>query len=256
MSGRLKEHIATRRQVRQAKKIAAVDQNRGKRKVIAWVLFILFIVFVVAEGAGIYLAKKEYERQYAAELTSNIISDLAIMSAAFQTGNQALFEQNLNEYRNDLAQLNKNNYAHQNSADKLAKLNNYERVITNDAQVVSELNQLHSMLNQLNLIASANDIVEDLTSYRQNLIKLEENIASIKTEQLKNVKTELLALTVELESQLESIAICVNVCPSSTFDSKRDLFKTTITDAIAKLNSMNEKLVERYSPHQYILLLQ
>ena len=28
------------------------------------------------------------------------------------------------------------------------------------------------------------------------------------------------------------------------------------TDAIAKLNSMNEKLVERYSPHQYILLLQ
>lgn len=112
------------------------------------------------------------------------------------------------------------------------------------------------MLNQLSLIAPTNDIVEDLTSYRQNLIKLEENVNSIKAEQLKEIKTELLALTVELESQLESIAICVNVCPSSTFDSKRDFLKTTITDAIAKLNGMNDKLVERYSPHQYILLLQ
>ena len=256
MSGRLKEHIATRRRVRQAKKIAAVDQNRGKRKLVAWLLFVLLIIFVVAEGAGVYLARKEYERQHAAELESDIISNLAIMSAALQTGNQALFEQNFNAYRTDLARLNKNNYARQNSADKLAKLNDYEKVINDDAGVILELNQLHSMLNQLSLIASTNDIVEDLTSYRQNLIKLEENVNSIKAEQLKEIKTELLALTVELESQLESIAICVNVCPSSTFDSKRDFLKTTITDAIAKLNGMNDKLVERYSPHQYILLLQ
>ena len=256
MNGEFKERIATRRQVRRAKKIAAVDQNRGKRMFVAWILFILALVFIVAEGAGVYLAKKEYERQRAVELSSNLVSDLAIMSVALQTGNQALFDQNFNKYRVDLAEYNTNNHVRQNDTEKLAKLNTYEKTLLDDAAVIKELNQLHSMLNQLALIASANDIVDDVTSYRQNLIKLEENVMELQTDQLKDIKTELLNATNQLESQLESIAICVNVCPSSTFDSKRDVFKTTVTDTNAKLNGLNEKLVEQYSPHQYILLLQ
>lgn len=256
MSETLRERIATRRKVRYAKKIAAVDQNRGKRKAVAWLLLVVAIIVVAAECVGLFMAKKEYERQRATEISSNLVSNLAIMSAALQTGNQALFDQNFNEYRAYLIQYNTNNYVRQNESEKLNRLNEYEKILVDDASVIRELNQLHSILNQLNLIAATDDIVEDLTSYRQNLIKLEENVVTLKTDQLQDAKKILLDTTDKLESQLDSIAICVNVCPSSTYNDKRTLFNSTITDASAKLNSANDALVERYSPHQYILLLQ
>ena len=256
MRAELKEHLSTKRKIRQAKRLAAVDQNRPKRMRLIVILIICAVILLASECFGLYYTKLEHDRQHADETASNMVSDLAIMSVALQSGNQALFEQNFNEFQKDLTEYSQNHYVQQNSKDNLSRLQNYATILRDDAATISEMNQLHSMLNQLSLIAESDNLVENLAAYRQNLVKLEENLVEVDAEQLQDARKMLEGSTNELEAQLESIAICVNVCPSSTIKDKKELFTETISDAVAKFETLNETLVERYSPHQYILLLQ
>jgi hypothetical protein len=256
MKNELREHVKTKRKIRQAKRISAVDQTRGKRMFRAWLFLAIVVVFVIAECVGLFLAKRESDRQKSVDIQNQMVADLAIISTAFQSGNQPLFDKNFANYQTHLNAYSNNDYVKYFQSDRVEQLQNYATTLKDNMETIKQLNQLHAMLNQLGLIAETDDLVDNITSYRQNLIKLDENIKSITVEELKEVKKELEKTTAELESQLDSVAICVNVCPANTIKDKYELFNSTIKDSNAKFSTLNDQLAKKYSPDELILLLQ
>ena len=102
MKNELREHVKTKRKIRQAKRISAVDQTRGKRIFRAWLFLAIVVVFVIAECVGLFLAKRESDRQKSVDIQNQMVADLAIISTAFQSGNQPLFDKNFANYQTHL----------------------------------------------------------------------------------------------------------------------------------------------------------
>lgn len=256
MRENIAQHLVARSRVRKAKMISALDQTRRKRAVFAAVAVIIIGVFIVAECIGLVFAKREHDRQESIKLSSEIISNLAIISSSLQSGNQGLYDKSFNNLNRNVDHYRKNAYTKRYDARKAKALEEYVITLAHDRATISQINQLHAMLNQLSLIAESDDLVSNISAFRQNLIKLDENIAQIDSDNLASVKAELLSMTDQLEKQLEAITICVNVCPENIIADKVKLFEAQVKDGVAKISTLNEHIVEKYSPDRYILLLQ
>ncbi|MBQ8156969.1 hypothetical protein IJ102_01065 [Candidatus Saccharibacteria bacterium] len=250
------EQVTMRRRVRQAKRRSAVDQTRSYRRRVASVLFVIAVLFILLESIGLSFAKNQHDQDRATDISADIVSDLAIISSALQSGNQALYDKSYNQFTHDLAAYLANNYVQYHQADRAAKLKEYYSLLHDNAETIRQLNYLHSMLLQLGNVSRDGELAARLSDYRQNLQKLESSLDAVDATELSSAKQELKELSANLKEQLDGIIVCTNICPDHAIDDKRQNFIKSVEAVRQKIDQLNTELNARYSPAPYILLLQ
>ena len=227
-----------------------------KRK-IAIALMISAIVVLIAEFLGLYFARQSHQRAVADETKSQLAVDLGTLSAALQSGNQALYEKSYRNFSSHLATYRTNPFARRESAEQITKLSEYAQLLSDDAETVRTLNSFHATLLQLNLTPETDDNIEKLSDYRKKFTQLASNIEqTAELPLLAELRERSLKILPKLASKLDAVLVCAGLCPTATMNEKQKDFSESLAEGIKQLKIENADIAERYSPAEYILLLQ
>ena len=120
--------MSTRRQdrkaVRKANRIAAIDQEKPKRNFRKVVVIIVAAIFVVVESFLLLSSKVHYDYDESVKVAEEMTIQLSMINTSLQTGNKALFEESLTNFREQLNLFEGNEYVKKNNLFQLHTIAN------------------------------------------------------------------------------------------------------------------------------------
>ena len=136
--------MSTRRQdrkaVRKANRIAAIDQEKPKRNFRKVAVIIAAAIFVVVESFLLLSSKVHYDYDESVKVAEEMTIQLSMINTSLQTGNKALFEESLTNFREQLNLFEENEYVKKNASDLLGRLQKYSATFTDDAALAVDVN--------------------------------------------------------------------------------------------------------------------
>lgn len=253
--------MSTRRQdrkaVRKANRIAAIDQEKPKRNFRKVVVIIVAAIFVVVESFLLLSSKVHYDYDESVKVAEEMTIQLSMINTSLQTGNKALFEESLTNFREQLNLFEENEYVKKNASDLLGRLQKYSATFTDDAALVNQIMEIRVATNSISATATeAKDTQVDAVkvyAIRDDYTALRGGLESINAPELKGIKEKLISLSDEIIKFTDSAAVCVSICAENTLNDKQDGIKDIIGRYEADLAKESKEKSEKYSPNQLIL---
>lgn len=246
-----------RRAVRKANRISAIDQEKPKRDFRKVVVIVVAAVFIAVESILLLSSKVNYDYSESVKIADEMTIQLSMINTSLQTGNKALFEESLTNFREQLDLFEKNGYVKKNAADLLERLQKYSATFTDDASLVSQIMEIRVATNSILSTASdAKDTQVDAVkvyAIRDDYTALRGGLESINASELKSIKEKLISLSDEVIKFTDSAAVCVSICADNTLNDKQNGIKDIIGRYESDLVKESREKSEKYNPNQLIL---
>lgn len=222
--------------------------------------FAIAFVFFGAEVFAVCTAKNQYDHDRAKSTAEELSVELGLISSALNSGNKKLYDESVSRYRTTLATFNKNEYSHNRQADLLVELRDYNNLLKDNKDKISEFLELSAALSgvysELQLADTESEF--DATNFyhmQETFQSLRDTLDRIKSEDLKGVKEKLDEFASEVMNLAESSAICVSVCPKSSFEEKQKKLQEIKEKYINEFETLEHDASNKFSPSELIVKL-
>lgn len=216
-------------------------------------------IFFGAEVFGVCTAKNIYDHNRAKTTAEELSVELSLVSSALNTGNKKLYNESLSRYRVTLAEFSRNEYMHYAQAGLLNKLRDYSNLLRDSSEEIDIFLELSAALASVHSELQLADAEElDIANFyriQETFRHLREALDKIKSEELKDVKGKLDSFAQEIMSLSESSAICISVCPKSSFEEKQKKIQEIKARYEKDFNNIGLDASKDYNPSELILML-
>ncbi len=246
-----------RRAVRRANRISAIDQEKPKRDFRVAAMIVAALFFAAIESFLLLSSKASYDYNESVKVADEMTIQLSMINSSLRTGNRALFEESLGNFREQLVLFEKNEYVKANASDLLGRLQKYSAVFADDAVLVNHIMEIRVAASSISgTAAEAIDGQADaikVYAIRDDFVALRGGLESINAPELKSIKETLIALSDEMIKYTDSAAVCIGVCTENTLSSKRNDIEDIVKRYATRLAEESKAISEKYSPGQLIL---
>ncbi|MCQ2570830.1 MAG: hypothetical protein MJ154_01085 [Candidatus Saccharibacteria bacterium] len=195
----------------------------------AVLVFVLVFVFFGAEVFAVCTAKNNYDYGRAKESSEELSVELGLISSSLSSGNKKLFEDSIERYNATLAGFANNEYVHRRHPELLNSLREYGNKLKTNRDEINEFLELSAALASIEseLQISDGKKIEAVNFYnlQETFQKLLDVLEKIESENISTIKEPLESFSKEIISLSESTAICISVCPKSSFAEKQGKLK-------------------------------
>ena len=221
--------------------------------------FVVAFVFFGVEVFAVCTAKKQYDYSRAKETAEELSVELGLVSSALNSGNKKLFDESVSRYRVTLANFNKNDYSHNYQSDLLVELRDYNNLLKDNKEKIDEFLELSAALSGIysELQMTDSEKFDSVNFYRirETFQHLRDALDKIESEDLKDVKEKLDAFAQDIMSLAESSAICVSVCPKSSFADKQKKLQEIKEKYSKDFEALELGASKKFSPSELIVKL-
>lgn len=233
--------------------------KKNSRRNYAALGFIIAFIFFGIEVFAVCTAKNQYDYSRAKESAEELSVELGLVSSALDSGNRKLYDDSLSRYRATLSTFSENEYSYRHQAELIKQLRDYNNKLKDSEPEIAEFMELSAALSGLNseLFNADSDKLDAVNFYhiQETFQHLRESLDKMKSEKLTPLKTKLDDFAKDIISLTESSAICISVCPKSSFEGKRDKLKEIKERYAKELNELSKKASEDYNPSEIIIRL-
>ena len=210
-----------------------------RKRLIATLAFVVALLLVGAEVFLLFSAKDRHDYTVAQEQSETIAVELGLISASFNSGNKALYDEGTTRFKQTMNEFRHNDYLRYHRQDVLRALESYERALSSNAQKIDVLLELRAALKTVstelhNLGKKTIDSAE-LYQVSHAFEDLSLALEKIELEDFGAVREALDNYSKEIRGLIDTAATCISVCPDSVFDEK-----------ISELNGLKDKYTESF----------
>jgi hypothetical protein len=221
--------------------------------------FIIAFVFFGVEVFAVCTAKNQHDYDRAKSMAEELSVELGLVSTAFNSGNKKLYDDSVARYRVTLANFSENEYLHHSQPELLSELRDYSNTLKENQEKISEFLELSAALSNIYSELQLSDTEKlDATNFyhTQDIYqRLRDVLDEIESEELKDVKEKLDSFAQEIISLSENSAICVSVCPKSSFEEKQSSLSSIKEKYAKEFESISLDASKKFSPSELIIKL-
>lgn len=228
-----------------------------KRRNYAVFAFVLAFIFFGAEVFAVCTAKNQYDYDRAKKTAEELSVELGLISSSLNSGNKKLYDDSVSRYRATLAEFSENEYSFHRQPELLNRLRDYSNKLKDDETKLNEFMELSAALSSihLELQLSNNKKFDAANFYRieATFQNLRESLDKVQSEELKDLKAKLDSFAQDIISLSEGSAICVSVCPKSSFEEKQKKMQELKTRYEKDFEALDSDASKDYNPSDLIL---
>ena len=237
-----------------------MSKKNNKPRNYAVLAFAVAFIFFGAEAFAVCTAKRQYDYDRAKETAEELSVELGLVSSALNSGNKKLFDESVSRYRITLADFNKNDYSHNYQADLLVELRSYNNLLKDNKEKIDEFLELSAALSSIHSeLQMADSGKLDATNFYRvqgTFRHLRDALDKIESEDLKDVKDKLDIFAQDIMGLAESSAICVSVCPKSSFEDKQKKLQEIKEKYSKEFDDLELGASKKFSPSELIVKLR
>lgn len=233
----------------------------GKKKInvarnYAVLAFILVFVFFGAEVFSVCTAKNNYDYKRAKETSEELSVELGLISSSLSSGNKKLFEDSLARYNTTMADFTDNEYVYRRHPELLNSLRDYGNMLRTNQNEINEFLELSAALSgiksELQLSDSGKLEAVNFYNLQETFQKLLDVLEKVESENIATIKEPLESFSKEIISLSENTAICISVCPKSSFAEKQEKLKKIKEKYSDTLKDASSAASEKYDMSELI----
>lgn len=234
--------------------------KQTSRRNFAVLAFMIAFVFFGVEVFAVCTAKNQHDHDRAKSTAEELSVELGLISSALNAGNKKLFNESVVGYRIALAEFNKNEYSHYKHADLLVELRDYNNQLKENKEKIEEFLELSAALagihSELQLADTDKFDATNFYHMQETFQHLRDALDKIESDDLKEIKEKLDVFAQDVMSLAESSAICVSVCPKSSFEDKQKKLQEIKEKYTKDFETLEQDISQKFSPSELITKLK
>ena len=221
--------------------------------------FIIAFVFFGVEVFAVCTAKNQYDYDRAKKSAEELSVELGLISSSLNSGNKKLYDDSISRYRATLSEFSENEYSFHRQPELLKKLRDYSNKLKDDDAKISEFMELSAALSAIHSELQLSDAgkLDAANFYRiqETFQHLRDSLDKVQSEDLKDLKAKLDSFAQDIISLSQNSAICVSVCPKSSFEEKQKKIQEIKARYEKDFETLDADVSKDYNPSELILEL-